>query len=140
MHVVLHRNAKLELLKRVPLFERCSKKELNEVASLADEIDIPSGRTLTKEGAPGREFVVIVEGAADVTRKGRKINTLRSGDFLGEIALVTGAPRTATVTTTAPSRVLVVTSQAFRSLLRDSPSIQLKVLEALASRIPDEYA
>jgi CRP-like cAMP-binding protein len=137
---VLHRNAKLDLLKRVPLFERCSKKELNEVASLADEIDIAPGRTLTKEGAPGREFVVIVEGAADVTRKGRKINTLRSGDFLGEIALVTGAPRTATVTTTAPSRVLVVTSQAFRSLLRDSPSIQLKVLEALASRIPDEYA
>jgi CRP/FNR family transcriptional regulator, cyclic AMP receptor protein len=140
MHVVLHRDAKLELLKRVPLFERCSKRELREVASLADEIDLPAGRKLTEEGASGQEFVVIVEGAADVKRKGRTINTLRSGDFLGEIALVTGAPRTATVTTTAPSRLLVVTSRAFRTLLRDSPSIQLKVLEALASRIPDEYA
>jgi CRP-like cAMP-binding protein len=137
---MLRKDAKLELLKSVPLFERCSKKELHEVASLADEIDLPAGRKLAAEGATGREFVVIVEGAADVHRKGRKINTLRSGDFLGEIALVTGAPRTATVTTTEPSHLLVVTSQAFKSLLRDSPSIQLKVLEALAARIPDEYA
>jgi len=137
---VLRKNAKLELLKRVPLFQRCSKKELNEVASLADEIDLPAGRKLASEGARGAEFVVIVEGAADVTRKGRTINTLGSGDFLGEIALVAGVPRTATVTTTEPSRLLVVTSQAFKTLLRDSPSIQAKVLEALAARIPDEYA
>jgi len=137
---MLRKDAKLELLKKVPLFERCSKKELHEVASLADEVDLPAGRKLATEGATGREFVVIVEGAADVHRKGRKINTLGSGDFLGEIALVAGVPRTATVTTTEPSRLLVVTSQAFKSLLRDSPSIQLKVLEALAARIPDEYA
>jgi len=82
---------------------------------------------------------VIVEGYADVRRKGRKINTLRSGDFLGEIALVTGGPRTATVTTTAPTRVLVITARAFRSLLRRMPALQLKVLETLAARLPDEY-
>jgi CRP/FNR family cyclic AMP-dependent transcriptional regulator len=136
---VLRKNAKLELLKKVPLFSLCSKKELDEVASLADEVDIPEGRNLATEGATGKEFVVIVEGGADVRRKGRKINTLGAGDFLGEIALIAGIPRTATVTTTEPSHVLVVTAQAFKQLLRDSPSIQLKVLEALAHRLPPEY-
>jgi CRP-like cAMP-binding protein len=139
MQVVLRKNAKLELLKKVPLFSLCSKKELEEVALLADELDLPEGRNLATEGATGKEFVVIVEGGADVRRKGRKINTLGSGDFLGEIALIAGIPRTATVTTTEPSHVLVVTAQAFKQLLRDSPSIQLKVLEALAHRLPPEY-
>jgi CRP/FNR family transcriptional regulator, cyclic AMP receptor protein len=136
---VLRKNAKLELLKRVPLFSRCSKGELSEVAMLADELDLPEGRKLATEGATGKEFVIIVEGAADVRRKGRKINTLGAGDFLGEIALIAGVPRTATVTTTEASRVLVVTAPAFKQLLRDSPSIQLKVLEALAERLPPEY-
>jgi CRP-like cAMP-binding protein len=136
---VLRKNAKTELLKRVPLFGRCSKRELEEIASLADELDMPQGRMLTRQGATGREFVVIVEGAAEVKRNGRKINSLGEGDFLGEIALVTGAPRTATVTTTASSRLLVINASAFRQLMRDVPSIQLKVLEALAERVPDEY-
>ena len=78
------------------------------------------------------------EGEADVRRRGRKINTLHSGDFLGEIALITGAPRTATVTTTAGSRLLVITSSAFRRLMREMPSIQEKVLAALAARIPED--
>ena len=136
---MLRKNAKVEVLKRVPLFSRCSKRELQELAGLADEVTLPEGRKLTQEGANGKEFVVIVEGYADVRRKGRKVNTLRSGDFLGEIALVTGAPRTATVTTTSPARVLVITAPAFRSLLRRMPNLQLKVLETLAARLPDEY-
>ncbi|MGD0713229.1 MAG: cyclic nucleotide-binding domain-containing protein [Gaiellaceae bacterium] len=135
---MLQRNAKVELIKRVPLFAGCSKKELQEIAALADELALPEGRKLTSEGATGKEFVVIVQGAADVRRKGRKVNALRAGDFLGEIALITGAPRTATVTTTMPTRVLVITAQAFRSLLRRTPSLQLKVLEALAARLPEE--
>ncbi len=135
---MLQKNAKVELIKRVPLFAGCSKKELQEIAALADELALPEGRKLTSEGATGKEFVVIVQGAADVRRKGRKVNALRAGDFLGEIALITGAPRTATVTTTMPTRVLVITAQAFRSLLRRTPSLQLKVLEALAARLPEE--
>jgi CRP-like cAMP-binding protein len=135
---VLHRDGKIELIRRVPLFKECSKRELQEIAALADEVAIPEGRKLTSEGATGKEFVVIVQGAADVRRRGRKVNALRSGDFLGEIALITGAPRTATVTTTMPTRVLVITAQAFRSLLRRTPSLQLKVLEALAERLPEE--
>jgi CRP-like cAMP-binding protein len=136
---VLRKNAKLELLKRVPLFERCSKRELEELAGLADELTLPEGRNLTTEGATGKEFVIIVEGFAEVRRKGRKVNVLRSGDFLGEIALITGVPRTATVTTTTPARLLIITAPAFRSLLRRMPGLQLKVLEALAARLPDEY-
>jgi CRP-like cAMP-binding protein len=135
---VLQKNKKIQLLMRVPLFERCSKKELAEIASLADEIELPAGRKLTAEGARGKEFVVIVQGAAEVRRKGRKVNNLRAGDFLGEIALITGEPRTATVTTTKPSRVLVITAQSFRMLLRDVPSLQLKLLEALAERVPQD--
>jgi CRP-like cAMP-binding protein len=136
---MLRKDAKIGLLRAVPLFERCSNRELHELAALADEVQLAEGTRLTSEGATGKEFVVIVDGAAEVRRKGRKINALRAGDFLGEIALVTGAPRTATVTTTAPTRVLVITAPAFRGLLRRMPALQLKVLETLAARLPDEY-
>lgn len=136
---MLRKNAKIELIKRVPLFGGLSKRELDEVAGIADELAMDAGSELTHEGAAGHEFLVLVEGTADVRRKGRKVNTLGSGDFLGEIALITGVPRTATVTTTAPARMLVITARDFRSLLRRTPSIQLKVLEALASRLPNDY-
>jgi CRP/FNR family cyclic AMP-dependent transcriptional regulator len=131
----LRRDAKVEALKRVPLFARCSRKELGEIAKIADEIDLREGKELTKEGGRGREFFVLLEGSADVKRKRRKVGTLGAGDFLGEIALVTKAPRTATVTTTSPVRALVVTEQNFRGLLEKSPSVQIKVLEALAERL-----
>jgi CRP-like cAMP-binding protein len=136
---MLKKNAKVELIKSVPLFSGLSKRELGEVAGIADELAIAPGTELTHEGAAGHEFLVLVEGTADVRRKGRKINTLSSGDFLGEIALVTGTPRTATVTTTAPARMLVITERDFKSLLRRSPPLQLKILEALASRLPNDY-
>jgi CRP/FNR family cyclic AMP-dependent transcriptional regulator len=137
---MLRKNAKIELIKRVPLFGGLSKRELDEVAGIADEISIAEGTTLTQEGAAGHEFLVLVEGSAEVRRKGRKVNALGSGDFLGEIALVTGAGRTATVSTTAACRMLVITARDFKTLLRRVPSIQMKILEALASRLPDEYA
>ena len=82
-------NAKIELLSRVPLFQGLSKRQLAQVASLADEIDLPSDRELTHEGATGTEFVVIIDGVADVTRNGELINKLGPGDFLGEISVVT---------------------------------------------------
>ena len=136
---MLRKNAKIELLKRVPLFAGCSKRELAEIASLADEVDLPAARDLTREGASGREFLVIVQGEADVLRKGRLVASLGPGDFVGEIALVTGAPRTATVKTRGPARILVVSAFAFRTLMRDVPSIQSKILTAVALRIPPEY-
>jgi CRP-like cAMP-binding protein len=95
---------------------------------------MPEGKVLTTEGDPGREFFVLIEGTADVRRKGRKVNTMGAGDFFGEIALVSNRPRTATVTATSPMRLLVITDRAFRELMRKTPSIQTKVLSALAER------
>jgi CRP-like cAMP-binding protein len=133
--MALRKNAKIELIKRVPLFAQCSKKELEAVAAVADEIDLRQGKELTVEGRPGREFFVLVEGEADVRKNGRKIRTLSGGDFFGEIALVSKRPRTASVVATTPVRVLVVTERSFRALLEKSPSIQSKVLSALAERV-----
>jgi CRP/FNR family transcriptional regulator, cyclic AMP receptor protein len=135
---VLRRDAKIELLKRAPLFAHCSRKELGQVALLADELDMRDGKDLTTEGEPGREFFVLIEGTADVRRKGRKVNTMNAGDFFGEIALVSDRPRTATVTATSPVRLLVVTDRAFRELMRKVPSIQTKVLATLAERLPGD--
>lgn len=131
----LRKDAKTELIKRVPLFAQCSKRDVAAISSIADEIDLKEGRELTREGAPGREFFVLVDGTADVLRKGKKINSLKGGDFFGEIALVHRAPRTATVKATSPVHALVITERNFRRLLEDSPEIQRKVLEALAERL-----
>jgi CRP/FNR family transcriptional regulator, cyclic AMP receptor protein len=136
---MLARNAKVDLLKRVPLFADCSGRELREIAAAADEVTVPAGYELTREGASGQELVVIVDGAADVIRRGRKINTVGSGDFVGEIALVADVPRTATVRTTVETDVLVLMRRDFRALMKHVPSMQLKVLEALASRLPPEF-
>lgn len=133
--LVLRKDAKMKLIERVPLFTHCSKRELAQVAGVADEIDLEEGKELTKEGAPGREFFVLVDGSAEVLKKGRRINTLGRGDFFGEIALLHNAPRTATVKATSPVRALVVTERNFRRLLEGSPEIQRKVLAALAERL-----
>jgi CRP-like cAMP-binding protein len=133
---LLHKDAKIELLKGVPLFADCSKSELAQIALLADELDLPGERELTQEGATGREFVILVEGEADVMRDGNLIAGLGPGDFVGEIALVTGQPRTATVRTRGAARVLVINAQAFRTLMQDVPAIQAHVLMAVAARLP----
>jgi CRP-like cAMP-binding protein len=135
--VALRKDAKIDLIKQVPLFAQCSRKELAEVASIADEIDLPAGKELIREGGRGREFFVLLDGTVDVQKDERRIRELKGGDFFGEIALVSDAPRTATVTTSSPVRALVVSDRSFRSLLRHSPSIQLKVLQALADRLTD---
>ena len=133
---MLRRNQKVELLRGVPLFELCSKTELAEIATLADEVDVRKGKELIREWTNGREFFVLLEGRVDVSKDGRRINRLSAGDFFGEIALIARSPvRTATVTATTPVRALVVTAQNFRQLLERSPRIKLKVLEALAERI-----
>jgi CRP/FNR family transcriptional regulator, cyclic AMP receptor protein len=135
---VLHRNQKVELIKHTPLFANCSKRELEEIAHLADEIDLREGKEMTRQGSPGREFFVLLEGEAQVEKDGRVINQLSGGDFFGEIALVDDSPRTATVTATTPVRALVITDRSFRRLLKDQPEIQSKVLAALAARLaPD---
>jgi CRP/FNR family transcriptional regulator, cyclic AMP receptor protein len=136
---VLRRNEKVELIKKVPLFAGCSKGELEEIAHIADEIDLAEGKEMTREGSRGREFFVLLEGEADVTKNGSSINKLGSGDFFGEIALVSDSPRTATVTATSPVRALVITDRSFRRLLDEQPEIQRKVLVALAKRLAPDH-
>jgi CRP/FNR family transcriptional regulator, cyclic AMP receptor protein len=133
--VALGKNAKIELLKRVPLFAGCSKAELREVALSADEIDLRDGHVLTREGQPGREFFVLVEGTVTVTRNGQKLADMAFGDWFGEIAILTYTPRTATVTATSPVRVLVITDRAFRRVVETMPRIALKVLASVSQRL-----
>jgi CRP-like cAMP-binding protein len=134
----LGKDGKMELIRKVPLFSRLSKKGLEDVAHIADELDLPAGKLMAKEGDRGREFFVLLEGEADVTKGDKSINTMRDGDFFGEIALVTKMPRTANVTATTPVRVLVITERDFSGLLKRSPEVARGVAEALAERVaPD---
>jgi CRP-like cAMP-binding protein len=133
--VLLGRDSKVDAIANVPLFSRCSRGELKKIAQIADEVDLPAGKTLITEGARAREFFVLLEGTAEVRSNTRLLPSLGPGDFFGEIALVTDHPRTATVTTATPVHALVITDRAFRGLMRESPEIQGKVLEAVASRL-----
>ena len=131
----LRKDTKVELLRAVPLFANCSKAELQRIASLADELDLGEGATLIREGERGREFLVVVDGTVSVTKRGKKVRDLGAGDFIGEIALISDVPRTATVTATSPVRLLVVTDRAFRGLIEEMPSIATKVLQSLGERL-----
>lgn len=128
-------NVKIERLKRAPLFEGLSKKELTELARLTDDLQLDAGRVLCKEGTVGQEFFVIVDGTAEVTRKGKRVAMRGGGDFFGEIALITDTRRTATVKATSPLRCFVLTRRDFRRLLDESPSVERKVMHALAERL-----
>jgi CRP/FNR family transcriptional regulator, cyclic AMP receptor protein len=134
--VRLHRDQKVDMLTTVPLFSGCSKKELKTIATLADEIDLRKGKVLTRQGAPGREFFVLLEGTVEVVRDGKPVATLGKGDFFGELALISNIPRTATVTATSPVRTLVVFGRDFRRLLQEDPGIATKVLGVMAERMP----
>ena len=131
----LGHNSKVDLIKGVPLFKSAKRSELEQIASIADEIDLPEGKVLIKEGGTGREFFVLIEGTADVERGGKKVASIGAGDFFGEIALIAKTPRNATITTTSPVRALVITDRAFRQLLDHSPRIAVGVLTALAERL-----
>lgn len=130
----LRADSKIDLLRRVPLFEHCSKKDLGLIAGVADEIDLPAGKVLIREGDRGREFFVIVSGEVEVRRKGRKRGTLGAGSFFGEMALLSREPRSATVTAVTTVDVLVIVDREFIALLDSTPAIWLKVARALAER------
>ena len=130
------RNVKIDLLRRVALFKGCSKRELGEIARIADEIDFPEGKTLITQGEPGKQCFVLIEGSVDVVKDGKKLPELLGGsEIFGEIALLSGGPSTATVTTKTPVRALVIGPQQFQSLLDRWPSIQRRVLHAMSERL-----
>ena len=126
---------KHDLLRSVPLFASQGERGLDEIARLVRVVDVPAGRRLTIEGEPGREFFVIATGSVRIDRRGRTLRTLRSGDFLGEIALIDGGPRTATATTESNAQLLVIDQSDFGVLLERFPEIQATILRALAERI-----
>jgi len=134
----VRKNAKVEAMRQVPLFSGCSKRELGEIAAIADELQFPAGRDLMKEGSPGREFVIVLDGVVEVRKSGRKLPIRGGTVFFGEIALLSDSPRTATVTTKTPVRALVITDRAFRRILDNSPQIQGKVLASLAERLASD--
>jgi len=133
--VLVRKNKKHDLLQSVPLFARCTKREIAELAAECDELSVRAGTELTREGARGREFMVIVEGKVRVTKGGREVNTLGAGDFLGEIALLADMPRTATVTTEEPTVLLVLTDRGFDRVAKRMPRVRSRLLTVLAERL-----
>lgn len=130
-----HKDGKIELLKTVPLFANLDESELIEIGRHADEVPVAEGQTLVAQDAAGTSFYVIIDGAADVIRDGQKLAELTSGDFLGEMALLEDLPRSATVVTTAPSRVLEMHRRDFSAVLDDAPHLARKMLATMAHRL-----
>jgi CRP-like cAMP-binding protein len=128
-------DSKVDLIASVSLFEGLGRAELAEVAKLMDEIDLPAGHVLMKQGDLGRQMFVVARGRVAVERNGQKINELGPGGAAGEMALLAEAPRNATVTTMEPTSLFVVDHRGFHSLMDVSPTIRLRIFEGLANKI-----
>ena len=133
----MKKDARIELLRTVWLFERCTKKELEALAALATPVDLHAGKVLATQGEQGDQFFVIVSGKAEASREGVSIGSLGPGGFFGEMSLLERLPRVATVTTTEPTTVLVLTAKAFDQLVASMPSVDRKMLIVLANRLRD---
>jgi CRP/FNR family cyclic AMP-dependent transcriptional regulator len=135
------RDKHLEHIAAVPLFSRCNKAQLQEIAKVADELTLSSGTTLTRQGEVGRELFIIIEGTATVSRDGQHVATVGRGHFIGELAVLSHKPRTATVTAETDLDVLVLTSIGFSQLLDDVPGLAKEVLYEVVGRLtmaPDD--
>ena len=129
------KDGELEQLARVPLLEGVSKKGLRQIADMAKEMRFAPGEEVTTEATRGGRFHLILEGRATVTNGRRTLATLGPGDTIGEMSLLDGQPRSATVTAVDPMRTLTVASWNFRTLLRKEPSIMEKVMLQLVQRL-----
>lgn len=128
-------DAKQNPLVEVSLFTGCSRSELGRIAQLVDEIDVPEGRVLIREGDPGREAFVIVEDEAEARIGDGVVAGLSAGDCFGEMSLLAGNARTATVTAKTPMQLLVLDSRSFDSLIDEVPAVAKKMLRQLATRV-----
>lgn len=131
----MSRDTYLDHLATVPLFAACSKKDLQKIARASDEIRVEAGRVLVQEGMTGHEAYVILEGAATVERGGTRIAELGPGDYFGELAILDGGPRTATVVAGTPMTVLVLGQREFSGVLDEVPGLAHKLLATLATRV-----
>jgi CRP-like cAMP-binding protein len=134
--MLLGRHAdKIEVLKKVPLFSALSRRHLDMIARHADQVKRDADAILARQGARGLEAVLIVEGSARVERDGKIIAHLGAGDFFGEMSLIDGRPRSATVISDAPVVLLVVHTRSFGRLLETVPALHRKVTAALCERL-----
>lgn len=127
----------LETLRALPLFSHCSDDELRHIDRMADEVHVPAGRSLIRQGELGREFVVIEEGTALVERNDVELATLGPGDYFGELALLDDHIRNATVTAVTDVTVQVIDRRSFQTLLEDMPSLALSLLHGTARRLSE---
>ena len=130
------RRAKIsDHMKAVPMFSVCTKRELEVIARLSTERDVPAGKVLTKEGTPGREFIIVLDGTAVATRTGAEVHRFGPGDDLGVVALLDPGERTATVVAETPMTIAVVSPSEFGDMLDEVPALAHKVMRGLARQI-----
>ena len=132
--------SKIDVLKKVPLFSRCTRKELEFIASRTDEVSTAAGRTLIKQGAPADSFFVLLDGEVEVKVDGKKRATLTAGDFFGEISMLDRGAGTATITTKTPTRLMVMSHAQFRDAIKASDSLLVKVLSVMGDRLRADLA
>jgi CRP/FNR family transcriptional regulator, cyclic AMP receptor protein len=133
----MRNDAKIERLAGIPLFAGSGQRELERIARLCTEVDVPAGRVLCREGEHGQEFFVLESGTVSVTVGGNQVATLGPGDFFGELALLDAGPRNATVTAETDVKVLVVSQQEFMGLLEEEPTVAVRMLPAIGARLRD---
>jgi CRP/FNR family transcriptional regulator, cyclic AMP receptor protein len=133
--VSLRKDAKIALLQEVGLFSGFSKKELAAVSRATEQLDYRKGESLGKQGARADEAYVVVSGAIDVVRNGRKVATLGPGEVVGEMSLLDGEPRSADLTAAEDSTVLYIARRNFGGLLENNARLSGKVLRSLAQRL-----
>jgi CRP-like cAMP-binding protein len=131
----LNQDDKMELLEAVPLFAECSRRQLRAVARITETFDAPAGTMLTRGGEPGEEFFLIVDGRARVDVSPRKQPRLDAGDFFGEMSLIDGEPRSATVVAETSIRLLVIRRRDFATLLEKVPGLTSRLLVTLCRRL-----
>lgn len=122
-------------LANIEIFSECSARELKAISKLVTPVRVKAGKVLTKEGEPGREFMIIAEGEATVRRKGRKVASLGPGDFFGELAVLAGVPRTATITADTDMTIEALNRREFSTLLDESPRLAKKILIGAVKRL-----
>ncbi len=126
---------KMDHLRRIPIFSRCRKAELESLAQNTDEVDLEAGRTLIVQGRPNHNFCVILKGEVDVDVHGQPIDHLGPGQFFGEISVLDGGPATATVITTTPVEVVVMSHAQFHNAIKAQETIALRVMAVMAERL-----
>ena len=131
------RSVQVNLLSGVELFAGLTKKEAAFLLQFMRDYNYPAGKVMVQEGDKGGRFFLIVSGSAAVTRKGRRIRRLGPGDSFGDIALIDGGPRSATVTAETPMSTLTLASWNFKAALLENPSITYKLLLVLCKRLRD---